>query len=618
MKKSVAMRIKKLYVAVSVVIATLLLSSVFVAVVLNYLPPSMTMEPGSDKFKSINKFNGNGRDKNVVIVHGIGTHCMGYADGFISDLMNSIVLDDTESATNNFSSFYKDVSGCERYVGKNETAELSYNVMSLLSCECDLIHTGDIRSLNSPELLSKKGQPEYIQRISQYNVNESYATMDCFEISVPHTTERGDESYSTGFVRVIETPLSNGKKFRAFEITWSPAVRWAKVPLYRVQQQNRHRNWWTSWLNQAIKAEVVDSSIADAIAYLGDSGALIKYTMLQSLCIVLAKSNENHQEALPYSPKCTADQLAMATNFEQNNDVFFVTHSLGTRVLFDTLGLLSSGVASQQSNGEGGGAKTSRDNADSKLNKSEPHLVAEIMTGFEKLGVKFGSSSESLPNYASPEYTKLLDQSIKGLIRSIRSIFVFTNQIPLLYSEIGSPFRTDDSDFSKGLTNFLKIRRDGSFDTPLEVVSFSDSDDVLSYNLKCWYSLSILRENKLVKKEIYKFALKYGEAFDEAGSDSIEKICGDNRECKQGYQHYYVLKAVRKKGCFRENYDQEVPPFNNLYESMWSTQEDIKFFDVDVFMTGVRIPLLFAYPHHIHSNYFEYTEVADALVTGIN
>ena len=83
--------------------------------------------------------------------------------------------------------------------------------------------------------------------------------------------------------------------------------------------------------------------------------------------------------------------------------------------------------------------------------------------------------------------------AMKQFSRSVKSIFALTKQLPLFAVRNTSPFRNRDYDIGTEFRGFLAFRNDvASPVEPLKIVSFHDPDDVLSYNLDCWYGQSVV------------------------------------------------------------------------------------------------------------------------------
>ncbi len=619
---------KRVYVLIAATIGTLVIFGGLVATASNFLPASMTPASEDDHFSGISA-NAQ-RDKNILIVHGIGTHCLGYADQLIENLLHAAAEQARDASGTDISRFYKEKYGCERY---GEEEDFETQLIPRMAAECKLIHAKKLDDINRP-YMEKDGKTE-LERISAYDVETKYAETDCFEIEVCPEGERceiGQESEpvpkikTVGYVRVVEASMAEGRKLKFFEVTWSPAAHWAKASLQRVQR-NYKRKKLGAWLNQSLKGDVVNSAIADAVAYLGKSGVLVNYTILQSLCVVVAKAGVDQAADLAYSPRCGPADISASSNFSDENELFIITHSLGTRVLFDSMGLLATGVVAKESAESGispadaaGTAVQDHTTGDGTVNISSAGLVTHIADRFREIGVVPPMSELNPIDFDDSQYLLNLSQGIQSLIESIQSVYVFTNQIPLLYSHIGSPYKKVREDLTWNFTNFLKVRNQRPGIQELEIVSFHDADDLLSYDLKCWYHETLLLDTDAAQNKISVFADKNAEYYNLLHQKTIQDECADDKKCAQDFVEFFVRKDLKLRGCFEDDYVSSPgePDFKGLYNGLWETQEGIKFFNVNVFMTAFRVGNLFANPQQVHSNYFERKEVAKALVTGLS
>lgn len=615
---------------------------------------------------------------NIVVVHGIGTHCIGYADTLINRTANLLGVHLQHNADDKFS-----IDGhlWDQYCSESRDGK---------------------RQMGLDDSVEKQGRK--CNNIYWTRRGNAANTEDCYVLYVSNSEFRsgaqvsseaqtdnaaGDPTsqYITGFVRIRELSLDDERKVRFFEITWSPASRWVKKSLQGVQTFNKTKS--RAEINVNIKEGLVDSAIADAVAYLGKSGVLVNHDLLQAFCLITAIGSASPgEDPLPSRYSCTSDHLKNARRFAHNNAVSFISHSLGTRVLMDTLGLLSFGVegGSQQPVGAVKAVvtevKRSVDIIDAKLSRSLgppqigkahresvealQHLVNEL-----KCYVEVGAENTGLPDTAQcekrstqvsnrlalemerrfsaigaqagdptflhqlamkedPGSESPLSQGIRAFIESIESIYIFTNQIPLLYSHIGSPFFDIDSNFSDGLSGFLKTRSDarqrGVLNRPLQIVSFHDPDDLLSYNLKCWFHSAILKGDEEVKDILWNQA--ENDVKERMRSGKIDSRCESVETteqlmaCMTGYEAYRIRQKMFSESCFEDDFreasknrPESDPDWHDLYLRFWDTQQDIALIDVNVLMSARGGPA-FVWPKDVHSNYFSDDAVMRYLVCG--
>ena len=308
--------------------------------------------------------------------------------------------------------------------------------------------------------------------------------------------------------------------------------------------------------------------------YLSESGVLVKFNVLQAFCLAMAN------EKLPvtdYAFTCNAERLRQSSEtFSEDNDVILISHSLGTRVMLDSIGLLSLGAKRDGPAGEG-----------------DESLVTAIGTKFRQIGARvpkeYLDSSEN-------GFEALLNKRIREFARAIRSVYVFTNQVPLLAATVTSPF-SDTYQVGSGFQEFLELRGQGGNRLPLQIVSFHDPDDLLSYNLSCWYHVAVLKDSEPTLKRMDK------EADFRAKLKSTE--VGDERRALRDR----LFNENCSKGKFRDSADR------TLFEELQSSNL-LALRSATVRLQGWRIQALAASPLEVHSNYFRDPRVHRWLADG--
>ncbi len=121
---------------------------------------------------------------------------------------------------------------------------------------------------------------------------------------------------------------------------------------------------------------------------------------------------------------------------------------------------------------------------------------------------------------------------------------------------------------------FLQGRTDqaGNIE-PLQLVAFTDPNDLLSYNLKCWYYLNVLKHHKEIRE-----------------------------------------KKIKDEGLYRKYFERCKPPkddrlsneMTEKQQSFWeATDKYIDITDVTVNLPGAGYPFIFADPVSAHSKYFD-------------
>lgn len=219
-------------------------------------------------------------------------------------------------------------------------------------------------------------------------------------------------------------------------------------------------------LNRVIKESTLDSAMSDAVIYVGTYGVKIEQGVAEVLCRLVSAKTYAELDRCQWSD---ADAAKLKSSF------IFMTHSLGSRIVFDTLLDL------------------------------DRHPTRGSGLIFENVG-KEGR------------------QSVEQIIINTRSIYMFANQLPLLtladvpptrksdespsvidlkhYTDIDAPRHLTDSQAPAASTTqeraaphllwFATVKSTLSHPqqpqtTKLDVVAFSDPNDLLSYIIPPWF-----------------------------------------------------------------------------------------------------------------------------------
>ena len=558
---------------------------------------------------------------NVIVVHGIGNHCIGYADKLITNLAGSVSKRDVPTIEDSYREFTEAARQAAQTRSVKEEADAAnqdfeYQISgpeSLLDGHCKRLDDGLDAGEKVTEWFGTKGAPDLEARMISQDDFCRFINGEPLEAGAPilgrkdpdraegwschllrvHRDQvsdpRENRDYVTGFVRRLNHKVSEDRTLRIFELTWSPATRWIKKSLDGVEQHNNTSS--DHWLNRELKSNIVNGGIADAVAYLSDSGVLVNYNVLQAFCLSLADLRKLTGD---YKFTCDSNYLSAAVNgsFSQHHDVILISHSLGTRVLFDTIGLLSRGAGA-----------------------TEAHLLDELETKFGRIGARFpgpqgaaaaGLTEAQLAAAGAQErarFAALLKPILPEFSRAIRAAFAITNQVPLLAANLTSPFQEQRYDVGDGFREFLKIRmaEDAVAQgvTPMQLVAFHDPDDLLSYNLSCWYHLSVLRKLRQTKQAIHEEAM--------ARSKKDQRRLGTHR--------VEILAALERDACIGDG--QISDRDRRLKEIIWQHEgQYLRMVDAAVRLRGLRMKWAFASPLDVHSNYFDDERVHQWLAFG--
>jgi hypothetical protein len=568
------------------------------------------------------------RTTNIIIVHGIGHHCIGYADPLISGLMrqitesNSVPVEPVVSSYERYWTAELDkqrkqrVSADEDSRGKEtppgasrqekgasaraerarKSVEVTGDTLKVASIDpprdghCRIRIPADARPVRSTDVNLDDdldsvviGQNKLCEFLNDERKHPGRAPRTyCHKLSVKLGNPSSDEldDYITGFVRQFEADAGGGKVVRIYEVTWTPATRWLKQSLSGVDRFNAEMSLHR--MNNRLKDEIMNAGIADAVAYMSDSGILVNYNVLQTFCLALANQQSTFSD---YAFTCNAGKLGGSRDsFVQNNDVFLISHSLGTRVVLDSIGLLSLAVPTADTPSE------------------EKDLVAEIHERFGKIGAVI---DQNYLDESDDGFRARLREQVPGFARSIRSVYVFTNQLPLLAALADSPFK-DKPEVSRGFEHFLSLRQDNGHPArALQIVSFHDPDDVLSYNLGCWYHGKVLLKNSDLNTRLYTEAKNRATRKEPSVAGADVAI---------GLEHRALREAWVNNNCAKHKLSNQD---RKLFEQIKSEESSrVRLRSVTVRLRSYRLRHIFADPQQIHSNYFLEAQVHRWLTEG--
>lgn len=454
----------------------------------------------------------------LLVIHGIGRHCIGYADRLVSGIGKFADL----TAGENEKHIFDRPEQCGEVGDSNEFENAQTK-------DCKLIH----------------GQP--------------FSDRDCQILKVKYSftdSATGEEKTSIqypGYIRTQDYKINgNGQGkvvLRLYELTWDPTTRWAKD--FYVQAADDNFNQSRVAINEAMKRRIINESISDAVLYLGEYQPMMQYPVLMSLCKVITDAVGVESDSDKYF---TCDLQKVINAFDRNpdffdsNDIVMMTHSLGTRMLFDTLGLIG---------------------------HEDENFLKRLKENLGKNGITI-----DVPDGSDDMDVAQQVRDIIGIATS--KIFTLANQVPLLeLGTVKTPGTFDvDLDLGEGFQEFIEGRINKSRSywkevDPLQIVAFTDPNDLLSYNLKCWYYLRVLRYH-----------------------DDIKKQMGED---KGNFIKHWFKSCEPDTGNSPQRQEAEL----KTREEFWKVAEDyVSIADVTVKLKGIRYPRLFADPSGAHSHYF--------------
>lgn len=231
-----------------------------------------------------------------------------------------------------------------------------------------------------------------------------------------------DGKSEIGNLRVMRMQNEEASKDLIFyELTWSSITTPHKEILnYDVSGEYQHKR---AVFNNSMKA-FLDDTVPDPMIYLMDKDELILNAMKQSTCWMLGRNWEqikNDQKAI-----CKISSYQQITDLNHEN-IIFITHSLGSRILLDS--------------------------------------IVDIV---EEIGRAEGNTS--------PDAEKIID----ALKNKEMSVFMMANQLPLLQISRRKPQ-------VRGQIPSYCTRKGKNYDKRvfkrINIVAFSDPNDLLSYDI---------------------------------------------------------------------------------------------------------------------------------------
>lgn len=275
----------------------------------------------------------------------------------------------------------------------------------------------------------------------------------------------------------------------AIEITWSPLTQWVKNRQlgYDATQPVRKPDDTTlgclkdpfdpnaasgapphrMLANREIKERLFDRALSDAVLYTGDYGNVIRRGVAEALCqAVGGKTADSQMCQWPAASEATQTQYIL------------VTHSLGSRIVYDTLlGLVGNGYAADSLSDM---AINARPFVEQILaNTSVVYMMANQLPllGLGNVQVNTDSSSPPKPFRLK---TPVSESALAGL-----------NRTELLAAApdptAGEMLNAAKVECDNMICAFANESNRAGRREQLDIVAFSDTNDILSWSVPSWY-----------------------------------------------------------------------------------------------------------------------------------
>ena len=493
----------------------------------------------------------------LVFVHGIGEHCIGYSEPLLQGISKKINLKSKFNYEKALQDLKKKIPQEIRQLEEIKRDKLTLEekhrkglIPGIVGSDCKFIYK-DKESLEEYPQPIEQSLKNVCTKINNY---AKFYQMNCQRIEIeyyfdnPEEPERKIAKAILGYIRTQSFFREDDKGFskpilQAYELVWSPATSWAK-------------NWYTShdlifdksrdFFNKSLKAKIINDSISDALIYLGDYRPVVQFPVLMAYCKVIV----NEQKAKEvFNCPLFENQTDVLTNVEEE-EIAILSHSLGTRIVFDTLGLLG-----------------------------KENFVEEYSSSLRDASI----IQNHVPKLKG-QNSKAVDNLVSRFSKNLSQITAFANQVPILeLSELDHPndFGSNESSARDLGTNFNKFlnKRESNTKRPLTIVAFSDPNDVLTYNLKCWYYHHILRWTTETRNLMNTYLEK------------TETVKVGN-------------KNVFYKNMFGNFCKPENPKWEDTYKKLWDLEKSVSISDVSVNLSGIKLHGLYTDVLNAHS-YFK-------------
>lgn len=158
------------------------------------------------------------------------------------------------------------------------------------------------------------------------------ATTRMIELESHDVSWAKGEPHTLGFLQITNHTDAEGKKrLMFFELTWSPILSHQKQVLASDSANNEGLS--RADLNASLKS-FMNATVPDLLIYMGNGHEKITTSVREAVCWMLA----DQWQDLPKSGRAECGQWPRSTfSTLAQDDHFFVTHSLGSRITIDTI-----------------------------------------------------------------------------------------------------------------------------------------------------------------------------------------------------------------------------------------------------------------------------------------
>lgn len=322
---------------------------------------------------------------------------------------------------------------------------------------------------------------------------------------MPH--RRMDPNSKVSYLKSEYVHEPSGAKVTAIEITWSELTQWIKTQQlgYDMTQPSGKESdgledcfYYGSsgedfqaskgppnrvLINRVIKEKTLNRNLSDAVLYVGNYGVTIQRGIAEAMCRALGGTAHLGSDGKPDGQLCQWPSSSEAP-LENSRFVFF-THSLGSRALYDTLlGLSGDRVNPDDTpiftnDGPDSEVARSREAACQMIGRTS--AVYMMANQLSMLGLAFHDAKNTSADGPQPyDVTNVLPvrgcghrtSGTEAIARRVDPTSAESFPIVNVFSEIRGRARAEEG---------LPV-------DPLTIVSFNDTNDLLTWGIPSWYA----------------------------------------------------------------------------------------------------------------------------------
>ena len=369
-----------------------------------------------------------GQSIRLVFVHGVGDHCAGYAIDPERGWLNDKTTQQIGLMRKGPRARYQRVSASVFMTGNEDTG--SY-----------------METMTQSYSLQLAGAPSI--------------DVEAIEITWSHTTQWLKSNY-LGYDSPSATKVGKPDPLKCEVPENSDVVPTVKRPPERL------------WLDRVIKEQVFDRRLSDAIIYAGTYGEVIERGVADALCRAMIET--------PVTEACAWARIDREA--DASRSYFFVTHSLGSRIVYDTmLDLVGAGSPGRANKFEKDEWRLSRPVALQMIaNTPAFYMMANqlALLGLANVPVRARSDEEPKPLFVKPDRASMSKTSPDlAAEASFNAALAAAAECP---NPMAAFARV------KQLTQASKGIGPASDAAPLRFVAFNDTNDLLTWHIPEWYA----------------------------------------------------------------------------------------------------------------------------------